>query len=307
MGRDIEQRLDELARRQHGLVSSQQAIGLLGRSRKDRWAASGRLVPVQPRVWRLAGAPESWPQALAAAQMSALGVVSHRSAAEMWGMLDAEGTVEVSVRPPRQPRLWRPGTAHRILDLDAEQAVLRNELMVTDPIRTIIDLGLVVPSYVVHDALSAAVSKRLLRDAAVRHLRDHLARRGRNGTGVADGVLRIRALSNRPEDSVLEGRLVRLIHRYALPVPKFQFEVWHDGRFVARIDAAYPEERLGIEVDGFEPHSRFDGFQKDRSRSNQLVELGWTLLHFTWPDVTRRPSDVAARIRRNQSRLELGR
>ena len=39
-----------------------------------------------------------------------------------------------------------------------------------------------------------------------------------------------------------------------LPMPVFQYEVRHDGRFVARVDAAYPEQRIAIEYDSYEYH-----------------------------------------------------
>jgi very-short-patch-repair endonuclease len=82
-----------------------------------------------------------------------------------------------------------------------------------------------------------------------------------------------------------------------------QHEVWHAGRFIARIDAAYPERRIAIEVDGFEAHSSPDAFQRDRTRQNRLVALGWTVLRFTWADVVQRPTMVAQTIREAINRV----
>ena len=59
----------------------------------------------------------------------------------------------------------------------------------------------------------------------------------------------------------------------------------------------YAELRLAIEVDGFEHHSSPDAFQRDRTRQNRLVALGWTVLRFTWEDVVKRPAMVAQTIR----------
>ena len=66
MGVDHDPRstLDEPARSQHGLVTSQQAVQMLGPYRKARWVTQRRLVMVQPGVFRLAGAPQSWHQSL---------------------------------------------------------------------------------------------------------------------------------------------------------------------------------------------------------------------------------------------------
>ena len=70
-----------------------------------------------------------------------------------------------------------------------------------------------------------------------------------------------------------------------------QHEVWHAGRFIARVDAALAELRLAIEVDGFEHHSSPDAFQRDRTRQNRLVALGWTVLRFTWDGRREAPGD----------------
>ncbi|MGQ0431745.1 MAG: endonuclease domain-containing protein, partial [Microthrixaceae bacterium] len=82
-----------------------------------------------------------------------------------------------------------------------------------------------------------------------------------------------------------------------LPVPLLQHEVWHAGRFIARIDAAYPDHKIALEVDGYGAHSSPYAFQRDRTRQNRLVALGWTVLRFTWADVVDRPATVATTIR----------
>lgn len=58
-----------------------------------------------------------------------------------------------------------------------------------------------------------------------------------------------------------------------------------------RIDA-YPSERIGIEVDGYAPHSGRPAFEADRTRDNELADAGWELRHMTWTMLTERPGDV---------------
>jgi very-short-patch-repair endonuclease len=57
-----------------------------------------------------------------------------------------------------------------------------------------------------------------------------------------------------------------------------------DGR-IRRIDLAYPQAKLGIEVDGFRWHSGRKAFDDDRRQRNMLVAIGWTILHATKQDV----------------------
>ncbi len=296
-------RLDELVQRQHGLVTTEQAVKILGPSRKQRWVAERRILSIQPGVLRMAGAPETWHQSVMAAQLSADAIVSHRSAAELWGLIPPAGYVDISVCPPHQPRLRPPAIAHRILDLQPELAVERAGMPITDPTRTIIDLGLVLPIWSVGDALSRGISTRLLTVSEVKRVRDALGRKGRNGTGVVRELLEERLLTGRPEESLLEKRLADVARQYDLPPMTVQHEVWHAGRFIARVDGAFVECRLAVEVDGFEHHSSPEAFQRDRSRQNRLVALGWTVLRFTWDDLVKRPAMVASTIRDAVRRL----
>ncbi len=297
-------RLDEIARIQHGLITSAQAVKALGPSRKARWVAERRLTSVQPRVFRVAGSPATWHQAVHAAALATEGTVSHRSAAELWGLIRPAGYVDVSVRYEHNPaRIRPPAIVHRIRDLHPRLAVEREGLQVTDPVRTVIDLGLVLPRWGVRDALGRGLTTRLLTLSEVVALRDALSRPGRTGTGIVKRLVEARLLSADGEESALEARFVDLTRSLGLPMPTLQHEVWHAGRFVARIDAAYPELRLAIEVDGFESHTSPDTFQRDRTRQNMLVALGWTVLRFTWHDIVHDSTSVARTIHDMVARL----
>lgn len=74
------------------------------------------------------------------------------------------------------------------------------------------------------------------------------------------------------------------------------------GRLIV-IDVAFPELRLAVEVDGRAWHSGAGRFQSDRRRQNALVRAGWTVLRFTWDDLTMRPNTVIAEIREAAQRL----
>jgi very-short-patch-repair endonuclease len=65
-----------------------------------------------------------------------------------------------------------------------------------------------------------------------------------------------------------------------------------------RLDFAYPDQKIMIELDGRIDHSKKRIFEDDRKRQNDLVLAGWTVLRFTWDDVTKRPAEVARTIER---------
>lgn len=68
-----------------------------------------------------------------------------------------------------------------------------------------------------------------------------------------------------------------------VPVPQHVVRV--DGRFVARVDLAFPAHRIAVEYDGRAVHDREDAFLRDRRRQNDLVRAGWTVLRFTAEDL----------------------
>lgn len=287
-----------VAARQHGVVTREALLAAgMNAGMIRRWLAAGRLEPVHAGVYRIAGAPRTWEHEVAAAVLAGKGLTaaSHRTAARLWDLLDGD-VVEVSV-----PRNCGPRTkgviVHRSRDLADAVVVRRRGIPTTNPLRTVLDLGAVVGLDVVEAALEQAMANRLVTLAGVEAELARAARRGRRGAGVLRGVLERRALGARPPDSVLEARLARVLRGHRLPPAEFQYEVRHDGRFVARVDFAYPAVRLAIEVDGHETHSSRRALQHDLSRQNALVAAGWTVLRFTWEDVVRRPAQVAASIR----------
>jgi hypothetical protein len=76
------------------------------------------------------------------------------------------------------------------------------------------------------------------------------------------------------------------------------------GRFVARVDLAYPDLRIGIEGVSEMWHRGHRAWQRDLERLNGLQALGWWIIHVTWRDLTDRPDQVVNWIlRARRSRL----
>jgi len=261
----------------------------------QRAVDSGRYQRAQPRVYRVAGAPITYELRLLEACKSTGGVASHRAAAALWGLAVPPGTLEVSVTRPRCPRP-KGVIVHRSTDLRDDECTIRFGIPVTNPLRTLLDLGAVLPAWLVEEAVDAAVGKKLVTLRGLETMVLIHGRRGRRGAGVLRKVLIARC--DHVNESDLEGAMRRLCLRYGLPLPTFQYRVIQGRTEIARVDFAYPELKIAIEVDGYEKHSTVEAFQHDRTRQNDLVEFGWIVLRFTWDDVVHRPEKVAARIRR---------
>jgi very-short-patch-repair endonuclease len=296
---DADRRVAELAARQLAVVGRRQALALgMTSPTLTRRLADGRLQRLLPGVYVVAGSAPSWHQRLMAACVAAgpAAAASHRAAGRLWSLLDGEQPLEVTVPLRKAPRI-RHVAVHRSTDLTADQVVRRRRIPVTNPIRTVVDLGAVLDPDEVEAALDRGLVAGLFSVLAVSQLLDRLARCGRSGCGVLRRVLDDRALGDDRPDGLLEAEMARLLRDAGLPPAVFQHVVRDEtGRFVAKADFAYPDIRLAIEVDGWSSHGSRRAFQDDRTRHNRLTTIGWTVLHFTWHDVVRRPSVVAGQI-----------
>lgn len=105
------------------------------------------------------------------------------------------------------------------------------------------------------------------------------------------------AVADGRAESPLETRLRLVLTSAGLPPAELQYVLRAPGgRFIARLDMAWPGRRLAVEADG-RVHNRPQALYRDRERQNDIVLAGWTVLRFTWEDVTRRPAQVVARVR----------
>lgn len=241
-------------------------------------------------VYATAGAPASDHQRLMAAVLGAGdgAMASHLSAAWLWDMAD---DLELAVTVPvgRSPRL----TGVTVYRRDLPTSSVRQRVPVTNPLRTVLDLGSLGRGFV-DEAVDRGLASRLLTVAAVEAELDRLAGRGRAGVQTVREALDRRLATDRRPPSVLESRMGRLVKAARLPLPVTEYPVL-EGSY--RLDFAWPTARVAVEVDGYRAHSSWDAFSGDRRRQNDLVLAGWTVQRFTWDDVRYRPAQVASAIR----------
>jgi hypothetical protein len=217
-------------------------------------------------------------------------VVTGRSAAVLWGV-DAAGPgddVELTIPPTSSPSSL-PGLRVRRRTLPAHQVTRRRGVPVTTADRTALDLGGLADhteAVVLIDQLVATGPADIDRIRALAATcTGRYAARARAAVSAADG------LAGSPQ----ETRLRLLLHSSALPRPVAQYEVRDpDGRFVARVDFAWPEHRLAVEYEGVW-HGEPQQVAKDRARLNKLTACGWRVVFVTAADL-RDPVRLIARI-----------
>lgn len=92
--------------------------------------------------------------------------------------------------------------------------------------------------------------------------------------------------------SELEHRFLLLIRAAGLREPVRQLDVGDNAGWAGRVDYAYTDLRLLVELDSRRHHMSKLDFEADRARDNRRVAAGWRPVRFTWERVTRRQAEV---------------
>ncbi len=291
--------LHPVLRRQLGVVSRQQMLACgLSPSQVDRLERSGTLERVQAGVFRHTATPTTWEQRLMAGLLGAgpASVVSHRSAAALWGVPNLSVAMVELTRPGTAPVRRRELHVHRN-QLSATEWTDLGPLRLTTPARTAVDLATVVSPVMVGRAIETWLSGSIM---TIDQLTDALARAGRrHGTRIVRELMLHRQLGRIVPDSRAEGVLGETLAAGGLPLPvHHHIVVLPDGtRF--ELDWAYPADRLALELDGHGVHpASFEAFDRDRWRRNELEIHGWTVLNFTSAACRRQPRRVVEQVRR---------
>lgn len=266
------------------------AAGLTRRS-LERHVRSGALRRIRADLF--SATSDQPPDLLLRAAVVALdAAASGTSAAKVWGieLVHAPTRQCVTVPRDRSRSAWPATTVHRS-DL-AEDITVRDGIRVTTVVRTVLDLCRWLPlAEAVAAADSALRSRRLSLGQLVGGCCDLPAGRGR------DRVAQVVRMVDPACGSVLES-LCRVLFLLA-ELPSFcsQLVIRHEHAVIGRVDFAWPEQRVVVEVDGYTFHAGRDSYRADRRRTNALVLAGWRVLRFSWEDITERPDVVVAQVR----------
>lgn len=227
------------------------------------------------------------------------GVVTGRSAAVLWGvpLAEPEDDVEVTL-PPGSHQVRISGIVARRARLALGDVWTRRGIPVSTPAATALRLAAVLP----RDSAVAAVDQLICTGVIdLERVRSLAANARGPGSARARAVV---ALADGLAESPQETRLRLLLIRSGLPVPTAQFVVTDaNGRFVARVDFAWPEQKLAVEYDGLW-HAEARQFAKDRQRLNRLQAAGWQVIFVTAADL-HDPERLVARLAQALTAAEL--
>jgi very-short-patch-repair endonuclease len=212
--------------------------------------------------------------------------VSHASAAELHRLpvpsRRRSGNIHTIVPPPHRAIRMRGVVGHEC-PLDPDELTHVDGIPVTTVVRTWLDLAdrmtvaelVATGDHIIHHELPLATREELARAVAGRRSRRGI-RSLRSALDLLDD------LAESPRESLLRVLLIEA----GLPRPKTQHEIFDgQGRFVARVDLAYPEQRIAIEYEGDHHRTDKNQWRKDIVRVRRLHALGWTVLRVTLADL----------------------
>jgi very-short-patch-repair endonuclease len=287
----------DLVREQHGVISRAQllALGIGPRSIEHR-VNKGRLHPLWRGVYAV-GRPEVdqkglWMGAVLACGREAL--LSHSSAAALWGLTRVLNATAIHVTLPPGRFLQRPGIkSHRRRDLSSEHRRDVAGIPVTDPISTLVDFASCAPEWRVERAINDADRLDLVDPEALRRIVAGLG--PRPGMACMRRLLHLDALT----DTGLESRFLAIVRAASLPLPETQVVV--NGY---RVDFYWPNLGLVVETDGWRHHRTSGEQSTDRRRDQAHMTAGLTTVRFGEDQIRYRPDEVRRALAAIIARLE---
>jgi very-short-patch-repair endonuclease len=279
----VDRRIDEIAARQHGVITSRQLEDVgLGRRGASKRATMGRLHRMHQGVYAVGHRGLSLHGRFMAAVLACGegAVVSHVSAAALWRLLKPiDGPVHVSVPTTsgrarrrgihlhRTPSLAQPSSSPSYLPRRGGRGrrpptTYRDRIPVTTVPRTIEDLRNTA-------LLPPRLLRRAIRQAELMGLR-------------LDGIETDRSRSD------LETAFLDFCRRHHLPAPEVNVKL---GRW--EVDFLWRSQNLVVEIDAWTYHRGSIAFEDDHARDLDLRQQGLTVLCFTDRQLEEEPDRVA--------------
>jgi very-short-patch-repair endonuclease len=265
-----------------GVARTADLAGRVDRHTVSRWVRQQRLLRPYPGVLVLPEHWHEWPTRAMAAVFATDGVLSHTSALAAWLVLPKEGPIHVSVPAGRRALRGFGLTVHRVRALAVDRL---GPYPVTSLSRAVVDTwglahGQTANRRAKERARAVVIETLRERQVTARQLRSELtaqpALTGRRAlvelVGLVDqgcqSELEIWGVRN-----VLQGPgMPRFVQQHPVRLP------WA----TVRLDAAVPELKVAVELDGAAFHGSADARERDTRRDAALAARGWVVLRFSY-------------------------
>jgi hypothetical protein len=243
---------------------------------------TGQWVDAGYGCYAMGGAPIADLERSVAAARVTRGGISGTAAGEFYGLDSVTAQrVDFTVTPDSSNE--RTGARRRYVKFDLVRGV-----RVTSGTQTLVDLAACLDDLKWEHALESALRKHLTTiDLLLTQLPVMSASRT-PGVKRMRQVLALRPDGAPPTESLLETLAVQLFRAAGMPDPQRQVLVFNrHGTFVARVDLAWPELGIFVELDG---QGHPDQPVYDANRQTRVIgATGWLCARFTWKQIKRNP------------------
>jgi very-short-patch-repair endonuclease len=214
-------------------------------------------------------------------------VVSHACAGALHGFPVPTPRTGTAIVSPERGLTARGLRGFRV-PLSADDVVLRAGLPLTDRRRTAVDLLATLGWDECRDLSAWLVTRRVISPEGLRRAVTMWS--GRPGV---QQLRRLAKISSRGSLSAGEDLLHDVLRHMGLSGWTANVPIMVGGQVIAVVDVLFETPRIVIQVDGWHAHGTRASFQRDRTQQNLLVAAGYTVLRFTWHDLTKGRREVA--------------
>jgi very-short-patch-repair endonuclease len=272
-----------------GVALTSSLVAHVDRHTIDGWVARRRLLRPYPGVVVLPERAHEWDARVFAALYATGGTLSHTTALAVWRVLPREGDVHISIPARRRAVRGRGLSVHRVQRLVTDRL---GSYPVTPLVRSLVDTwGLSCrrsgSPRAVEQARAGVIETLRDRRVRVAELRlEASLHPALPGRGELERLIDLVAQGCQSEleiwgvREVLSGPgLPRFVQQYPVVLPF--------GR--VRLDAAVPELKVAVELDGAAFHGSPEARERDLRRDAALAALGWVVLRFSYRRLKREP------------------
>lgn len=285
-----------LATRQGGTVSTAQLRAAGVTRSATRWAVrTGRLFPAVGRTYRVGHSHEPLHDRMRNALVSVgpRAVLSHRSAAVVWGLMTWNGRPDVTA--PFHARDHRRIVIHQGKLRPREEVTHRKGFPVTTVRRTLIDLAAVLSRPRLKAVVHEAATKGWLDARTVRKLHHEMF--GRRGARTLRALIVERDVSAGRTRSTLETAFAALVVAAGLPAYERGMYIDIGGGDIRECDAVWCDRRVMVELDFLPLHETGFVPYRDRRRDRRLAASGWVVIRLTGDDLEHHRAEVIRDLR----------
>jgi very-short-patch-repair endonuclease len=174
--------------------------------------------------------------------------------------------------------------------LPGDEMTVHDGIPVTTPARTLLDVAAVLDEHRLARAAERAEALRLTSPTSLAELVERYPRR--KGTPNLKRLIEADRIVPTTTRSRLERRFLTFLDANELPRPLVNERV---DPFTP--DFRWTDQRLVVELDGFETHGTRQAFERDRARDRALLAAGWRVARITNRQLDDAPNDLAAELR----------